>query len=76
MDDEALATSSGHESEIRPNADHWVKLHRPELYKVSAEVQLEERNVVELTGTSPRWWDTRCSKLRFDPARLGFATVV
>jgi len=76
MDDEALATSSDHESAIRRNSDHWVKLYRPELYKVTAEVRPEERNVVELTGKSPHWWDTRCSKLRFDPSRLGFETVV
>ncbi len=76
MDDEALATSWDLESQIRRNSDHWVKLHRPELYKVTAEIRPEERNVVELTGTSPSWWDSRCSKLRFDPGRLGFETIV
>ncbi len=76
MDDEALAASWDLESEIRRNADHCVKLHRPELFKVTADVLPEERNVVELTGTSPRWWDTRCSKLRFEARRLGFSTVV
>ncbi|MGO9931895.1 MAG: hypothetical protein ACLPV8_08790 [Steroidobacteraceae bacterium] len=76
MDDEALANSLHHESEIRRNADHWVKLYRPELYKVTAEIRPEARNVVELTGTSLTWWDTRCSKLRLDPRDLSFATVV
>jgi len=76
MDDEALAASWDLDSEIGRNANHWVKLYRPELYKVTAEVRPEERNVVELTGRSPHWWDTRCSKLRFDPARLGYETVV
>jgi hypothetical protein len=45
-------------------------------YLVNCRRRFTERNVVELTGTSPKWWDTRCSKLRFDPARLGFETVV
>jgi len=76
FDDEALAGSTDLESEIRRNADHWVTLYRPELYRVTAEAQPKERNVVELTGTSPSWWDTRCSKLRFDPGRLGFETIV
>jgi hypothetical protein len=75
MDDEALAASWDLESEIRRHADQWVKLHRPALYKGSAEVRPEERHAVELTGTSPRWWDTRFSKLRFDPRDLGFSTV-
>ncbi len=76
VDDNALAASWDLESEIRRNADHWVKLHRPAVYKGSEETRPGERNVVELTGTSPTWWDTRCSKLRFDPARLGFETII
>ena len=35
-----------------------------------------DRNVLCLSGKSPRWWDTRCARLRFDPRRLGFSTVV
>jgi hypothetical protein len=76
MDDEALAASWDLESEIRRNADHWVRLYRPELYKVTADVKPNERNVVEVTGSSPRWGDTRCSKLRLDPRDLSFATVI
>jgi hypothetical protein len=76
MDDEALAKSSHHESEIRRHADQWVNLHRPALYKGSAEVQPDERNVVELAGTSPAWWDTRCSKLRLDARDISYGTVI
>jgi len=76
MDDEALAQSHPLESEIRRSADHWVVLHRPEIYRVSSERQDSERNLVRLTGTSLSWWDTRCSKLRFDPGRVGLSTVV
>jgi hypothetical protein len=75
VDDEALAASRDLESEIRCNADHWVRLYRPELYKVTADVKPKEWNVVELTGTNPRWGDTRCSKLRFDPRDLSFSTI-
>ena len=76
MDDEAIANSSELESDLRRNADHWVKLYRPQLYRATADIRPGERNVVELTGTSPAWWGTRCSKLRFDPRGLGFSTVV
>jgi len=76
VDDEGLAASFDHESAIRRNANRWVKLHRPAVYRGSDGTGPEERNVVELTGTGPTWWDTRCSKLRFDPARLGFETAV
>jgi len=76
MDVEALAASRDLESELRRNADHWVNLHRPELYKSTADVRAGERNVVELTGTSPKWWDTRCSKVRYDAREISFATVI
>lgn len=64
------------EAAMRIAADRWVSLHRPAVYEESAKFAEEQRNVVCLTGTSPQWWDTRCSKLRFDPRRMGFDTVV
>jgi hypothetical protein len=76
MDDEALAQSHPLESEIRRSADRWVVLHRPEIYRISSERQDSERCLVCSTGTRPSWWDTRCSKLRFDPGLLRFSTVV
>ena len=76
MDVEALAASRDLESALRRNADHWVRLHRPELYKSTADGRAGERSVVELTGTSPKWWDTRCSKLRYDAGNGSFATVI
>ena len=76
MDDEAIATSIALESGIASIANRCVKLHRSALYKVTADIGPAERNVVELTGSSPTWWDTRCSKLRFDSRDLGFSTVV
>ena len=57
-------------------ADRMVWLHRPELYVETSKAVAADKNVVCLTGTSPRWWDTRCSRLRFDARRLEFATVV
>jgi hypothetical protein len=76
MDEEAQAQSVGLESELRIRADRLLSLLRPEIYRETAQMKPEERNIVCLTGTSPRWWDTRCSRLRFDPRRLGFSTVV
>jgi hypothetical protein len=76
MDAEAQAQSFEVESELRVRADRLLTLRRPEIYRETAQMKPEERNVVCLTGTSPRWWDTRCSRLRFDPRRLGFSTVV
>jgi hypothetical protein len=75
MDDDAIMYSFPLESEVRRIADHWVVLHRQEIYRETRERQDSERNLVRLTGTSPSWWDTRCSGLRFDPKRVGFSTV-
>lgn len=61
---------------MRAMADRWLVLHRPEIYCATADVRQEDRNVVGLTGTSPQWWDTRCSRLRFRPRDLAFETVV
>jgi hypothetical protein len=75
MEDEALALACPLESEMRRSVDHWVVLHRPEIYRESRERQDSERNLVCLKGTIPSWWDTRCSELRIDPGRVGFSTV-
>ena len=69
MDDDALVRSFPLESEMRRSADHWVVLHRPEIYRETRERKAWERYLVCLKGTSGSWWDTRCSELRFDPGR-------
>lgn len=76
IDEEALAESFELETQLRVGADRLVSLHRPEIYVDTELVRPEDRNVVCLSGKSLRWWDTRCSKLRFDPRRLRFQTVV
>ena len=76
VDDEALAESFHLSTQLQFAADGWVSLHRPELYVETWQAIAADRNVVCLSGKSPRWWDTRCSRLQFDPRRLGFSTVV
>jgi hypothetical protein len=76
MDDEALAESLHLSSQLRLAADRWVSMHRPELYVDTDHAVAADKNVVCLSGTNPRWWDTRCARLRFDSSRLGFETVV
>lgn len=76
FDDEAVANSLDLGSHMRVVADRLVTLHRPELYVETSQAKATDRNVVCLSGTSPRWWDTRCSRLRFDPRRLVFSTVI
>jgi hypothetical protein len=57
-------------------ADRYLVMHRPELYCETAKQTLEDRNVACLSGTSPQWWDTRRSRLRFRPRDFKFETVV
>jgi hypothetical protein len=76
VDDHAVAGSFHLETQMRLTADRLVTLHRPELYVETTYAIAADKNVVCLSGTSPRWWDTRCSRLRFDPRRLGFSSVV
>jgi hypothetical protein len=76
VDDEALAESFELSAQLQFAADRLVSLHRPELYVETSQAIAADRNVVCLSGKSPRWWDTRCSRVRFDPRRLGFSTVV
>jgi hypothetical protein len=76
MDNMAQSESFEIETQLRIRLDHLVSLHRPEIYRETAQRRPEEQNVVCLTGTSPLWWDTRCSRLRFDPRKFGFSTVV
>lgn len=76
MDDVALAESFQLSSQLRLAADRWVSMHRPELYVDTVERVDADKDVVCLSGTSPRWWGTRCARLRFDPGRLEFETVV
>jgi DnaB-like helicase C terminal domain len=76
MDDEALADSLHLNSQLRLAADRWVFMRRPELYVDTDDRVAADKDVVCLSGTSPKWWDTRCARLRFDPRRLGFETVV
>jgi hypothetical protein len=76
MDDEALADSLHLNSQLRLAADRWVSMRRPELYVDTDDRVAADKGVVCLSGTSPKWWDTRCARLRFDPRRLGFETVV
>jgi hypothetical protein len=76
-DNEATAESLDLSARMHFVADRLVTLNRPELYvATAAQVTPADRNIVCLSGTSPRWWDTRCSRLRFDPRRLGFSTVI
>jgi hypothetical protein len=76
VDADAMAESFELRAQIRIAADRLVTLHRPALYVENSKAVAADENLVCLTGTSPRWWDTRCSRLRFDPGRLGFSTVV
>jgi hypothetical protein len=76
VDDEALAESLELSSQLRLVADRWVSMRRPELYVDTDHAIAADKNVVCLSGTSPKWWDTRYSRLRFDPRLLGFETVV
>ncbi len=76
VDDEALAESFHLSSQLRLAADRWVCMRRPELYVDTENRIAADKDVVCLSGRSPKWWDTRCARLRFDPRRLGFETVV
>jgi len=76
LDDEALAESFELSSQVRLVADRRVSMHRPEIYIDTDKRDAADKDVVCLSGTSPKWWDTRCSRLRFDPSVLGFQTVV
>jgi hypothetical protein len=76
VDDEALAESFHLSSQLRRAADRWVSMRRPDLYVDTAHAIAADKNVVCLSGTSPRWWDTRCARLRFDYGTREFETVV
>jgi hypothetical protein len=76
VDDEALAESLYLSSQLRSAADRWVSMRRPELYVDTDNRVAADKDVVCLSGISPKWWDTRCARLRFDPGLLGFETVV
>jgi hypothetical protein len=76
VDDEALADSFELSSRLRLAADRVVSMHRPEIYVDTDNRVAADKNVLCLSGTSPRWWDTRCARLRFDPSWLAFETVV
>ena len=75
VDEAAQVSSLGIDLELRIAADRLLSLYRPAVYAETAKLNVEQRNDVALTGTSPQWWDTRCSKLRFDPRRMGFETA-
>jgi DnaB-like helicase C terminal domain len=75
VDDESLAESFYLEERLRIAVDRLVSLHRPELYLETSQKAAADQHVVCLSGRSLRRWDTRRSKLRFDPRRLGFSTV-
>jgi hypothetical protein len=75
VDNEAAAESFCLEERLRMAANRWVTLHRPELYVETSQRIAADSNVVRLSGTSRRWWDTRSSRLKFDAGRLGFLTV-
>jgi DnaB-like helicase C terminal domain len=47
-----------------------------ESHNIEAQLRIRLDHLVRLAGSSRHWWDTRYAKLRFDPRRLGFATVV
>lgn len=75
VDNEALAESFYLEERLRMAVDRLVSLYRPELYVGTAEKTAADRNnVVCLSGTARRC-DTRRSRLKFDPGRMGFQTV-
>jgi hypothetical protein len=76
VDDEALAESFHLSSQLRFAADRWVSMRRPEIYLDTDKRVAADKNVVCLSGSSPRRWDTRFARLRFDSSRLGFETVV
>jgi hypothetical protein len=63
-------------SRLRLAADRVVSMYRPEIYIDTDKRAVADKDVVCLSGTSPKWWDTRCARLRFDPSLLGFETVV
>lgn len=75
MDDRAQSESFELESLLRFRLDHLVLLDRPEISAEVGTVKPKDQNVVCLTGASPRWWDTRYSRLLFDPGHLRFSTV-
>jgi hypothetical protein len=75
VDDEAPAESFYLEERLRKAADRWVTMHRPELYVETSQRIAADRHVVCLSGTSPRWWDRRSSRMKFDPGRLRFQAV-
>lgn len=74
-DEEALAASLHTQSRLKAVADRFISLYRPDFYLETQQVTAETRDAVRLTGTSPFWWDTRCSKLRFEARQLSFVTV-
>jgi hypothetical protein len=76
VDDEALAESFHLSSQLRLAADRWISMRRPELYFDTDHAIAADKNVVCLSGTSPKWWDTRCAQLRFDYGMRKFETVV
>jgi hypothetical protein len=76
VDDEALAESFQQSSQLQLAANRVVSLRRPELYVDTDHAIAADKNVVCLSGTSPPWWETRCTRLRFDPRRLSYETVV
>lgn len=75
IDDAALAASVDVEWRIKAVADKAVSLLCPAIYLETHQVTAKNRNVVHLTGTSPSWWDTQCSKLRVEARPLSFSTV-
>jgi hypothetical protein len=76
VDDKSLAESFYLEERLRMAVDRLVSLYRPELSVGTSEKIAADRNVVCLSGTTLRRGDTRRSKLRFDPMRLGFSTLI
>ncbi len=76
FDDQAVAEFLELDRHMHVVADRLVTLNRPELYVDTSQAKATDRNIVCLSGASPHWWDTRCARLRFDPRRLGFSTVV
>jgi hypothetical protein len=76
VDDELLAESFHLSSQLQLAADRWVCMRRPELYLDTVNRIAADKDVVCLSGSSPKWWDTRCARLRFDPGQLWFETVV
>jgi hypothetical protein len=76
IDAQVIAESHYPDTHIGLFADRLVTLYRPELQVGPVPVKPADRDVVCLSGSSPQWDDTRCSRLRFDPQRLGFSTVL